>query len=940
MAKRRKSKSITFEVHKPPAEISFVPPDSILEPYPKEIKLKDHYLETVKRKFKEYIQNGIAWANEQRKNGNPFARHPSEAVATNNLRLQVKKWREEGYPDTTETTRYLLYYWFEHPREKILWFSQREAVETLIYLYEVAKTLKVSKLIDRYGAFLCPAEKEYDQYPRYAFRMATGSGKTLVMALLSVWSFYNYLREDRENYSRFFLFVAPNLIVYDRLRRDLEDLSIYGEFDLIPPDWRNDFRMQVVTRDTFSDKDRSPPSVEEGMVFVTNIHQLGLPTREKKEKEDLISALFDKPYPGKEPYKTTSIKLWDILQNHPHIMIMKDEAHHIHREESKWQKYIWDLHKDLRSEHGKGVFMELDFSATPKDESGALFPWIIVDFSLREALQMGIVKYPAKVVVHDAPALKRGFSLEEFMPYIKAALERWRKHKEKLKEVSKRPVLFIMADEVPNAEAIYERLLGEPDIDASTMVLIHSELEEWRSRVREKGQEIVSKIRINGEEREIDKDLAIRLVRGIDDPDSPIEVIVSVMMLNEGWDVRSVTVILGLRSYASPREILPEQVIGRGLRKLFPNEGVDIERWINVLEVVGPPKLLEVLNKLEDVEGIKIPEAPDKFFISFNSRIDAPDEMKFPIPRTESLSFVEHIETRALLTELFSRLPKGVFKYSDVKKFQRSYEYEVVDMRGTTLDRGEIRAGIGDIPAYQLASLARELQKEIPLPNSFGLILEELEQYIGKVLFDGEVALNEDILSFLSAQGWFAKVREQILQVARELIKNPTFSVEIQIGQQINVDQLGSFPWYKDFVDSEKSLFVRVAYEDDAEKRIPSAPVDNEMEAKFVSFLTRAEDVVSFVKNVPHVVRFSIHYYDTRERRWAKFYPDFLVKTNHGYCIVETKGREEIQIVDKNVAANKWCEAITHATGKPWVYLYVRESDWHGKSALGEISGG
>ena len=323
------------------------------------------------------------------------------------------------------------------------------------------------------------------------------------------------------------------------------------------------------------------------MIFVTNIHQIGFRQRARKQKEDLVETLFDAPDPGKDPYKASSIKLWEILNHYPDVMILKDEAHHIHREESRWQNYLWDLHESLSERFSRGVFMELDFSATPKDERGALFSWIIVDFSLREALQTGIVKYPAKVVLHEAPPVRRGFRIEDFRPYIEAALDRWRKHRAKLRELGKKSVLFIMADEIEDAEAIYEELLKEPDISPANMILVHSELDEWKARLKSGGREIVSRILINGEEKELDRELALKLVRGLDEPDNPIEVISSVMMLNEGWGVRSVTVILGLRSYASEREILPEQVIGRGLRKLFPDEGIDTERWVNVLEVIS-----------------------------------------------------------------------------------------------------------------------------------------------------------------------------------------------------------------------------------------------------------------------------------------------------------------------------------------------------------------
>ena len=154
------------------------------------------------------------------------------------------------------------------------------------------------------------------------------------------------------------------------------------------------------------------------------------------------------------------------------------------------------------------------------------------------------------------------------------------------------------------------------------------------------------------------------------------------------------------------------------------------------------------------------------------------------------------------------------------------------------------------------------------------------------------------------------------------------------------MNDLESFPWAKEFVDSEKSLFVRIAYEDDEEIRIPSSPVDNDMEADFVNFLTRAEDVISFIKNVPHIVGLKINYYDSRERKWRKFHPDFIVKTKQGYYLVETKGREEIQVTDKNIAALKWCNAISKGTNNRWAYLYLREGDWSGKVALKDCEGG
>ncbi|MHC1590778.1 MAG: DEAD/DEAH box helicase [Candidatus Helarchaeales archaeon] len=932
---KNKKKSFHVEVKKPPTKITFIPSDSILEPFPRDIKIETQQVDEAKRIFKNYVLEGIKWADEQRKNGNPRARFPSETACVNNIRLDVLKWRKRGYSGTTDTTQYLLHSWFEQHREKKFWFAQREAIEALIYIHEVKKIRTISQLIEDFSAFKMSIPVEHDKYPRYAFRMATGTGKTLVMAMLAAWSFFNYLFEDNDKYSRFFLFVAPNLIVYDRLRKDLENLRIWEEFQVVPTEWLDKFKIRVITRDSFSDRDRFPPPEDEGVVFVSNIHQLGY-KKLKREKKDLLSQFLGIPNPGKDPYKATSLKLWEILHEYPNLMILKDEAHHVHRKESKWQKYIWNLHETIMLKHQKGISMELDFSATPKNEDGTPFPWIITDYSLREALQAGIIKYPARVVIPNAPPVRKDSTIDDFTPYLNVALERWRKHEAKLKELGKKSVLFIMSDEISTAEAICEKLLNEPDINSSNMMLIHSELDSWKSKIKIKNKEITSKIRINGEEKEIDKELAIELVRKIDEPDNPIKIISSVMMLNEGWDVRSVTVILGLRSFTSRREILPEQVIGRGLRKLFPKQGVDLEKGVNILEVVGPPKLLEILNTLEQLEGVIIPEARLQFFITFTPRKNVSPDMKINIPDGDNMSIIDEVNPQ-IIQEIFSGLPKKSFKTSELRDFIKERALEKTEKSPPFLNKHVMEDNTLNTPIYELIKLATELEKEIPMPNSFGTLLHCLNAHVRNYLFDEKIILNDEILNFLHSKNWFSTVKTKILNLARTIIEKPRFTTRIKIERFIETEKLTGFPWTKKFIDSDKSLLARVVKENDIEKEIPSVPVNDEIEANFANFLTKSPRVKSFLKNIPNVVRLGITHYYSRERKWLKFYPDFIVRTEEACYLIEIIKREEDQVKEKIEAVMRWCKNTSNALKESWKYLRVKEGEWMGKNDLKEL---
>jgi len=161
------------------------------------------------------------------------------------IRENVKVWREGGYKGVSDTTRILLNYWFQTDhklpdgRKFKYHYFQREAVETLIYLYEVAKVRRHKSLVETFATRSDLRLLQYDDFARYCVKMATGSGKTKVMSLVIAWQFFNAAAEARDDFAKTFLIVAPNVIVFERLRTDFEGGRIFRGDPIIPPEASN-----------------------------------------------------------------------------------------------------------------------------------------------------------------------------------------------------------------------------------------------------------------------------------------------------------------------------------------------------------------------------------------------------------------------------------------------------------------------------------------------------------------------------------------------------------------------------------------------------------------------------------------------------------------------------------------------------------------------------
>jgi type III restriction enzyme len=538
-------------------------------------------------------------------------RRPSKTLLVNQIRQEVNAWRDKEYPGVSDTTKRLLEWWFEESHsldseEFNFYFCQREAIETIIYLYEVkglrdnaelafkymdsqaygndlfterkkiVETAKSARILTRVvpeTGQVAQQELPPPDLTRYAIKMATGSGKTFVMALAAVWSYFHRKFEKESSLSKTFLIIAPNVIVFERLRLDFANGVIFTKYSMIPPEWKHDWQMTCIMRG------ESRKSSTDGTLYLTNIHQL------YEDKSDGESFNPVERLLGAKPKTETGSWEEDILERvrkHDDLMIMNDEAHHVHDTDLVWYQVILGLHEDLKLKRKNGLSLNLDFSATPKDQNGTFFPWIICDYPLAQAIEDRIVKAP--LIVHQtdkADPEKYTRASVAYAEWINIAISRWNEHTEAYGKVGKKPVLFIMAENTKDADDIYEYLQGLNEFKGKHSLLIHTDK--------------------TGEISKKDLETAREAARSIDLSDNRIRAVISVMMLREGWDVQNVSVILGLRPFTAKANILPEQAVGRGLR-LMRGIGPD---YIQIVEIIGTQKFEEFVKGLE-VEGVGV----------------------------------------------------------------------------------------------------------------------------------------------------------------------------------------------------------------------------------------------------------------------------------------------------------------------------------------------
>ena len=862
-------------------------------------------------------------------------RRPSRILLVPKIRAAVDGWRAGGYAGASDVSRRLFEYWFEEDHQVPgfglpfrYYFCQREAVETLVWLVEVAGQHDARKLIEAHATKFkkdlltdniefqttmdgrrqlrrwvpeLDADGVQDLPPenlrRFAFKMATGAGKTWVMAMAIVWSRFHKQRVSSSELSTNFLIVAPNVIVYQRLEKDFAANRIFYEIPLIPPEWRGAFTQKVIGRGDSAEPDPT------GNLFLANIHQLYESRDEEWTPDNAIEALL-----GKKPEDLAASghrSMLERVKSLKDLVVLNDEAHHVHDDDLAWSQSLLAVHRALPH----GVSLWLDFSATPKDQNGMFFPWIVCDYPLAQAVEDRIVKAPLIVTREDDPkqpkedpdGVTKYNIAEKYGYWLRAAVQRWKNHHKVYKQLGTRPVLFIMVEKNVYADAIgeYLRKTKEFGFHDSQVLVIHTDAA--------------------GEITKKDLDKAREAARDIDKAESKVRVIVSVMMLREGWDVRNVTIVLGLRPFTAKAEILPEQVIGRGLRLM---SHVSPDRT-QTLEVLGTRNLLNVLRSQLEAEGVGVAstktDAPLPVFIA-----PLQERLKYDIAIPITKPSVEHDIRK--LSELDIAMLKAIYEQEELSEpFRVKLKLEFAPTK-TEVHRAEIA---GEQPAAHelLASITTKVIDRAKLPNRFAELYPSVRDYVCTRCFGQHIDVDDEALRSHLAR---LEIQEGIAKYLARKIADLTIerrAIEFE-NAGFRLSETKPFSWRRNLppLKATKTVFNYVA-------------TYNHFERRFAEFLDQAKDVTRFASlGTTEQGESGSHFrvdYLKPSGAIGFYHPDWAVvqtaEAGEVNWVIETKGRVWEGTAAKDEAMKIWCDRVSAATGRRWRYARINQSEFEGR---------
>lgn len=911
----------------------------------------------------------------------------NELPLVQGLGQEVRAWSAQGWPGVTQTTAELLAYWFNRDETDGGGFHpcQRLAIETVIYCHEILGITSLQNAYERLasealtGSAALAKEVAAIPFPKYALKMATGTGKTWVLAALLVWQYFNMLNRERDGkYSSHYMIVAPGHEVLNRLQdmflgkhdasgnRD-KSKSDFERTLFMPegPRWRNRFHWRILTPDDIR-ANLTPP--DEPFVYLTNWQQFQL--GKKPNMWDQLTGADVEEQPRGEV-------IADFLSEYPDLIVLNDEAHHVHGsktaagDELQWRQFMHVLHDRILERHGaaRGVFMQLDFSATPffgSAEHKEYFPHIVYDYGLVEAMGAMLVKQifleerghvagesieELRVVAKrgEAENGKRG-SVIGLAPDQLTLLQIGQQKLEQLAQefrkhgLDKKPILFVLTEETEVANLVGEHFAHKTDERGRSYsgqtFIIHSEI---RKKMSEEAWKTYREP-----------------LEHLDEPEeqNPIRVVVNVTMLQEGFDTRNVCVVVVLRSAKS--DLLLEQVVGRGLRLMFPGYDYPViheakrearedlmqnkppRNSFDLLFVVEHPQFRSFYEELRaqgyaigtgDTEGIDgggdiatVEATPDRI-----AQFDLawPTLLYDDAPRVDVCAV--NVQGLPMYGASFAELRKYLSKLAITETHAET---------GGKVSTWKLEHSYFDYNHFlRQASLAVAKERGAQhLTGQLADISALIDDYVRDRLF-GETIETSNPEHYVVLN--HAQVFDFVVQNIRSAIMTLLGEIhyEVRAGSIAHVSDVMRIQIRESLaVEARQCIYPKLGYTRTGEG----------FERQFIAqTLNTSSEIDAFAKLQQRKHNLAIAYRDTYGIQ-RPHYPDFIVKTKDSMYLVETKQEKEYQaaaqdphhsVALKARAAQSWCRSASRVSmdGQPqeWKYALVREDLFKQNSQLG-----
>lgn len=860
----------------------------------------------------------------------PGSTHPNdpgifvEIPLVMKIRPRVQKWKEQGYPGVTGITKRLLEHWYEtEEREgKQFFFCQLEAIETLIWLTEAPDAEKVGIDIPSDGG----------DFQRICSKMATGTGKTVVMAMLIAWQAFNKVTYQRDTrFAKNFLVIAPGLTIKSRLEvlQPSAKNNYYHEFNVVPAGLFEKLR--------------------QAKILIHNWHVLDWETAEQIEKKRTVDKRGPK---SDEAYAREILRDLSKTQN---IVIINDEAHHAWRipaeskikgvkkeeieEATKWIGGLDRIHK------ARSILTSYDFSATPfaptgkRNKEEALFNWIVSDFGLNDAIESGLVKTP-RVVIRDDGELGPDYKSRLYHIYadpdVKDDLTRkadeheplpdlvinayyllgkdWRETYKKWQRADKKvpPVMITVTNRTETAARVkyafdHRKIrIDQLCVPEKTLHIDSKVLEKAEARQEpildqaietgdiedvESGEDLTKK-----EQSELLRQI-VDTVGQVGKPGEQVQNVISVQMLSEGWDAKTVTHIMGLRAFSS--QLLCEQTVGRGLRRttyeINKDSGMFSPEYVNIFGV--PFTFLPH----ESTNAEPPPPPPPKTLIEPD-----PEKKKYKI-EWPNIIRIDHVYNPQLTLDLAKVKPLEINAYKT---------RTLAELAPTVAGKTDVTK----ISQIKLDDLAKEMRMQRIIFETARDIYDNMQpnwqgnkQYLlSQLISIVENFLNSDKIQITPPMFYQNEDKKRILLTLnmQKVVQHIWEAIRFENTEALEPVFDPDFPIRS--TGDMRSWYTGRPCEYTTRSHINYCVFDKKWEASEAFELDRNAKVEAWVKN-DHLGFQILYVYKGVVR---KYWPDFLIRLTGGKMLVlETKGQDTQRDKTKREFLQEWVKAVNEHGG-------------------------